>query len=316
MTPRMSALDPAGPQAREIAALWDRFLYVAVGVWVLVVGFTIAAALRTRRRADLVTAPDDRPHARAILLAAIATAATVIGLLVTSILASGRLARLENDPHAIEIQVTGNQWWWEVQYWPEDPRKNATTANEIHVPVGRTIHLALTSNDVIHSFWVPSLHGKRDLVPGRVNRTWFVADEPGIYRGQCAEFCGLQHANMALTIIAELPADFERWHAAQRTSAALPRTTEESRGQRIFAGGPCVLCHTVSGHGAGGRLGPDLTHFASRATIGATWIPNTPHNLRAWMRDPHGMKPGVRMPAIELSSEDTAALLSYVESLR
>lgn len=320
----MSALDPAGPQANEIASLWDLFMGVAAVVWVLVFGFLIAAAVvAQRRRARAVDDPlveDDRARARPLICAVVAagglTVATLFVLPIASLDSSAAPASLEDDPDALRIEVTGHQWWWEIEYWPGDPRRVATTANELYIPVGTPIHLELASVDVIHSFWVPSLHGKKELIPGRTNRTWLRADQPGVYRGQCGDYCGLEHAKMAITVIAVPPAEFETWLARQRRSAPAPATDQQRRGQQVFLGGPCASCHTISGTSAGGRLGPDLTHLSSRSTLGAGLVPNTVGHLTAWIVDPDGIKPGVRMPSTVLSAEDLHALVAYLEALR
>lgn len=320
MTPRMSVLDPAGPQASEIAWAWDVFLWVSIIVWSLVVAFFAVSMWKSHRNPvhdPMAPQPErDRRLTRGIVIAGVATVVTLLCLLVVSITAGGNLADLEDDPEALNIRITGKQWWWQIDYEPNDPTRTATTANEIHVPVGKLVHLELTSGDVIHSFWVPSIHGKRDLIPGRVNRTWLRVDEPGVYRGQCAEFCGLEHANMILTIIAVPPETFDGWLAHQREPAAPPVTPEQQRGLAIFQGSPCAMCHTVAGTSAGGRLGPDLTHVASRMTLGAGTLPNTITAMTQWLTNAHRFKPGVHMPAIQYSQQDLAALVAFLEALQ
>lgn len=320
----MSALDQAGTQPNEIASLWDLFMGVAAVAWVLVIGFLIAAAVvAQRRRAPATDAPlieNNRARARrrrrAVIAAGGLTVVALFGLLIASTGSSAALVSLEDDPDALRIEVTGHQWWWEIEYWPGDPRRVATTANELYIPVDTPIHLELASVDVIHSFWVPSLHGKKDLIPGRKNRTWLRADQPGVYRGQCGEYCGLEHAKMAISVIAVPPAEFEAWLARQRRPAPAPVTDQQRRGQQVFLGGPCALCHTISGTPAGGRLGPDLTHLSSRSTLGAGAVPNTVGHLTGWIVDPGGIKPGVRMPSTALSAEELHALVAYLEALR
>ncbi len=321
-TPHMSALDPVGPQADSIAGLWNVFLAVAVIVWVSVVAFAAIATFRAiranRAKVDLgiVDTSRDRRIAAAIIAAGVVTLLTLVGLLVASVLTSRSLASLEAGPNTVYLQVEGHRWWWGLTYYPKDPQRTAVTANEIHIPVGVPVQLALTSSDVIHSFWVPSLHGKRDLVPGRTNVTMLRVDRPGTYRGMCAEFCGLQHAQMTITVVAEPLAQFEAWLARQREPAVVPDDAEAQRGKRVFETGPCVACHTITGTRAGSRFGPDLTHFGSRSTIAATTIANTRASLEAWLVDPHGIKPGVLMPATALTREDLRALATYLESLR
>jgi cytochrome c oxidase subunit 2 len=322
--PRVSVLDPAGPQAAAIAWLWDLFLWISVFVFVIVVASfavaTIRAVRRRRRDGDgdpLAENPaGDRRAIRGVVAAGAITVAILFGLLIASISSGNALASLEDDADALHVRVTGRQWWWQIEYEHDDPGHSATTANELHVPVGRTVHLELTSADVIHSFWVPSIHGKKDLIPGRLNRTWIRIDQPGEYRGQCAEFCGLEHARMAITVHADPPAVFDAWLAHQREPAAAPANAEAVRGQQVFNGSPCVLCHAIAGTTAGGRLGPDLTHAASRKTLAAGALGNTAGNLASWILDPQGIKPGSHMPATTLAPSDLHALLTYLEGLR
>ncbi len=318
--PGMNVLEPVGPQAGEIAWVWDVFLWVVIAVWLLVVGFIIASALVSRRNEiddPLAEQPGrDRRMARAVLLAGSATVVTLVGLLVTTVVAGRNLAALEDQGDPLHVRITGRQWWWEVEYDRDDPQQYASTANELHVPVGRPIHVELTSADVIHSFWVPSVHGKRDLIPGRINRTWLRVDQPGVYRGQCAEFCGLEHARMTITIVAETPERFAQWKAHQRLAAPAPLTDAQKRGLGVFVRSPCALCHTVAGTPAGGRVGPDLTHVASRLEIGAGTVTNTHDHLTRWISNAQAMKPGARMPPVSLPAEDIAAIVAYLETLR
>jgi cytochrome c oxidase subunit II len=320
MSPRMSVLDPAGPQASRIASLWDVFLYVSIVVWVLVVAFVIASAIVSRRNTiddPLAEQPGrDRRSLRVIIVAAAATVFTLVGLLVVSVLTGSALASLEDDADALHVRITGKQWWWQIEYERDDPAKVASTANELHVPVGRLVHLELTASDVIHSFWVPSVHGKRDLIPGRINRTWIRVDQPGIYRGQCAEFCGLEHANMIITIVAEPVDRFEQWWLHQRQGAPTPLTPAQERGRQVFQGGPCALCHSIAGTSAGGRVGPDLTHVAGRLTLGAGALTNTHDHLRQWVEDAQRVKPGARMPRVDLPPADLEAVIAYLETLQ
>jgi cytochrome c oxidase subunit 2 len=214
------------------------------------------------------------------------------------------------------VRVTGHQWWWEVEYRDSSPQDWAFTANEIHVPVGRPVVFELRANDVIHSFWVPNLGVKRDMIPGDENSVWFQADTAGVYRGQCAEFCGHQHAKMAFQIVAEPPERFAAWLERQRDTARTPADSVAARGQEVFLGSTCVMCHTVSGTPAGSRIGPNLTHLAGRRTIAAGSLPNTRGNLAGWIVDPQRIKPGVRMPPNALAPDDLQALLAYLESLK
>ena len=212
--------------------------------------------------------------------------------------------------------MTGHQWWWQVQYQNRDPTQVFQTANEIRIPVGRPVTFDLESTDVIHSFWVPDLMGKQDMIPGRTNTLTVEAARPGLYRGQCAEYCGLQHAHMAFFVFAEPPAVFDAWRRHELQSASPPRTPGQVAGLRLFLGGPCAACHTVSGTGAGGNLGPDLTHFGSRATIAAGLLHNTPANLDLWLKNPQALKPGNYMPPLNLAPRQRAALVAYLEALK
>jgi cytochrome c oxidase subunit 2 len=238
------------------------------------------------------------------LLMPLVVVAVVLGFTLVA------MARLANQPREDEliVEVDGHQWWWEVRY----PDFGVVTANEIHLPAGRPILLRLRSVDVIHSFWIPALAGKMDLLPDKTNTMSFSATEPGIYRGVCAEFCGLQHAKMRLTALVTTPDDFDQWADQQ----AQPATGEESRGRDVFLSAGCPDCHTVRGTPADGSIGPDLTHLASRTTLAAGTIPNSTEQLTAWVRDPHQFKDGVEMEGAEISEADLAELVAYLESLQ
>ena len=283
-------------------------------VFVLVVATLFWATLRRRR----VEEPSDDRRERSMRTGVIvATAATTIILFVFLILdlSVGRAITTNPGPEALQVRVTGHQWWWEIQYRDSLPQNWATTANEIHVPVGRPVLFELRSTDVIHSLWPPNLNGKRDLIPGNENSIWFQADSAGVYRGQCAEFCGHQHAKMAFLIVAEPPDSFSAWLVRQRDTAMTPTDSVALRGQEVFLSSSCVMCHAIGGTPAGSRIGPDLTHLASRRTIAAGTLPNTRGNLAGWIVNPQAIKPGVRMPSTRLDSDDLQALLTYLETL-
>jgi cytochrome c oxidase subunit 2 len=216
----------------------------------------------------------------------------------------------------LTIEVVAHQWWWELQYKDSTPGGLFTTANELHVPVGQPVLLVLTSRDVIHSFWVPNLAGKKDLVPGRTQSWWFQADTPGVYRGQCAEFCGHQHAKMALLVVAEPLTDYQAWVRRSQQPAVTPSDPVAARGQQVFMNGTCVMCHAIQGTPARSRNGPDLTHLASRRTLAAATLENTRGALAGWIVDPQRVKPGTQMPPSQLSSQDLDALLTYLQTLK
>jgi cytochrome c oxidase subunit II len=311
-----SALNPAGPQARAIERIWDAMYYSSVIVFLLVVAALLWGALRRRTEYEQRQTPDREQSLKIAVGAATGiTVLVLLGFLVYDV-AVGRQITRNPGPRALQIRVTGHQWWWEVQYRDSIASDWATTANEIHVPTGRPVALELRSTDVIHSFWSPDLGPKRDLIPGNVNSLWWQADSSGIYRGQCAEFCGLQHAKMAFLVIAQRPDSFRLWLARQRDTAFTPTTDLARRGQEVFLGSTCVMCHAISGTSAGSRIGPDLTHLASRMTIAAGTLPNTRGNLAGWILDPQRIKPGTRMPPNQLNPADLQALLAYLETLK
>ena len=315
-----SALHAAGPQAARIAHLWWIAFWISAVVLTYVVVWLLGAALHRRGRVPPDTDPMTIDHARtrrAEWVVGGSVAVTVVVLLVFLVLSvSTGSAVATIPPGAMEIDVAGHQWWWEVTYPGDSVHDMVTTANEIHAPVGRPVQFVLTSSDVIHSFWAPSLDGKRDLIPGHTTRTWFEADTVGVYRGQCAEFCGYQHAHMAFLIIADPPARFAQWIANQRQPAPTPMDSVTSAGQHVFLTSPCMNCHTIRGTDASGKLAPDLTHLASRSTIAAGTLPNTRGALAGWILDPQTIKPGNHMPGNNISPPDLQALLTYLQSLR
>ncbi|HYC35942.1 MAG TPA: cytochrome c oxidase subunit II [Usitatibacter sp.] len=315
------ALDPAGPQAALIAQLW--WLTVAVCALVLVaVLLAFFIALRRAPRADAATPADVKPLQQAeprtrlvVTAATIASAVLLVGLVAASAATDRALMQLPLQ-NALNVQVTANQWWWDVRYDDPDPSRIFATANEIYVPVGRPVIVRLRANDVIHSFWVPNLHGKKDLIPGTEGTIHFRADRAGTYHGQCAEYCGLQHAFMAFVVHAVPQEEFDRWAESQRKPAAAPSTAPQKRGHDLFMSGTCMMCHAIQGTPAQARKGPDLTHVASRERIAAGRLANTPENLASWIRDPHRHKPGVNMPAHVLAQGDLEALVAYLGALR
>lgn len=330
-----SATDPAGPQAARILSLGQLLWWVCGAVWVAVVAVMLVAVLRRRRDAAHEALPEVQPHevppgggalplpagqhrtlTRAV---AAATALTVLILLVflgKTVATGHALAAFAEHHEAVTVEVTGHQWWWELRYQHPEAGRIFTTANELHVPVGQPVLLKLNSGDVIHSFWVPNLHGKRDLIPGQTNSLMIQADRPGIYEGQCAEFCGFQHANMRLRVVAESPEAFQSWWQHQLGPGRTPVSDLEKRGQEVFLTGPCVTCHSIAGTPAGGTTGPNLTHVASRRSLAANALPHSRGHLAGWVVNPQGIKPGVNMPPNTLPPADLQALITYLETLQ
>ena len=317
-----SALDPKGPRAEAVAKLHWTLTGIATVVYVVVIGALVYALWHATRRASVV---DEHLHhetpeqaavmKRAVIIAAAATTVIMLSFVVVSVSTGSTLAKVGGDK-PLRIDVIGHQWWWEVKYDDPDPHNIVNTANEIHVPVGRPVLIKMTSTDVIHSFWAPNLAGKKDLIPGHETVTWFRADSAGTYRGQCAEFCGYEHAKMAFYVIAEPRLEFEKWLDQQREEAKTPTDSLTQAGERVFLSGPCVMCHTISGTGAGGTVGPDLTHLASRRTIAAGTLPLTTGNLAGWILDPQGIKPGAKMPPNQIDPQALQALLAYLGTLK
>ena len=309
-----------GAEGARFVSLFTIFLVVAAVMYVLVMGFLVAAIIRRRTEAthavEAASHHETNPLLRTALLGW--TALVVAGLFVlavASFLADRSLARPAREPQ-LAIEVTGNQWWWDVTYLSDTPSDNLRTANELHLPVGVPVHIRLKSKDVIHSFWVPNLAGKQDLIPGRNNDIVLVPRRVGLFRGQCAEFCGTQHANMALTVTVESKADFTRWWAAQLRPAAAPSNPAALAGYQYVTTRECSACHAIAGTPAGGRIGPDLTHFASRRTIAAGALPMSKGNLYGWVADPQSQKPGTKMPTIGLGSRDLHNVVAYLETLK
>jgi cytochrome c oxidase subunit 2 len=317
-----SALNPAGPASQRIASLWLGILGVCIVVFVLVWAVLLRGVARTRQKTNappppvLDTEAADRTARKVVTLAVAITLVTLFVILVSSVVTGKKttVSFVSKDP--ITIEVVGHQWWWEIRYPSANASNTIVTANEIHVPTGVPIAMTASSRDVIHSFWAPNVHGKRDLIPGYSSTFWFQVDKPGIYRGQCAEFCGMQHAKMAFFVIAEPLDKYQEWQAQQVAASPAPVNDLQKRGQQVFLKNTCVMCHTIRGTIAGSRVGPDLTHLASRQSIAAATLPNNPGNLGAWIADSQHIKPGNYMPPNPLSGDDLTALLAYLESLK
>ncbi|KMO44188.1 cytochrome C oxidase subunit II [Methylobacterium tarhaniae] len=311
-----SPLNPVSPQARELLWLFVVFVAVLGAIWLAVMA-TLALSLRPRRPAGAdPLAVDPAYERRAVaLVTGLAIVTGLVVLVLTGLSYAGQRRLFGEEQAGITIRVLGHQWWWEVRYEDAAPDRVFTTANEIHVPVGVPVAISLDSTDVIHSFWVPSLMGKQDLIPGRSNAIRFTAERPGVYRGQCAEFCGMQHARMSLLVIADEPAAFARWRDGQVAPRREPASEEARAGEAAFVAAPCALCHQVRGTAAAGRNGPELTHLASRRTLAAGSLPLTRGSLAAWIVDPHGIKPGVNMPLIPLEPDRLNTISAYLAGL-
>jgi cytochrome c oxidase subunit 2 len=312
-----SAFNAQAAQSEEIKRILLIFIVVSSAIWVAVMLVLLFGLLRRRTLREQPLDFHEAFEGRAgnvILIAGIATTITVLALSVVSYGAQRTV--FANDPAAVTVKVTGHQWWWEVQYQADSPHLSFTTANELRVPVGQPVTVQLESADVIHSFWVPSLTGKMDLITGQQNTVQFTANNPGIYRGQCAEFCGAQHAHMAFAVTALAPDEYGRWRDQQNQSARSPTDPLSIRGEQSFRGRGCGLCHTIRGTLAGGQLGHDLTHIGSRETIAAGTLPRNTGNLAAWIADPQHIKPGNLMPKTSLRSDELIAIVHYLEQLQ
>jgi cytochrome c oxidase subunit 2 len=312
-----SAFNAQGSQSEEIRRILLIFIAVAAVVWVAVMVVLAFGLIRRKRRSEqpLDLHEGFERNAGSIILAC--GVATTITVLVLSVVSYGAQRTVfANDPNPVTVKITGHQWWWEVEYQADSPHLSFTTANQIRVPVGRPVTVQLESADVIHSFWVPSLTGKMDLVTGQQNSVQFTANNPGVYRGQCAEFCGAQHAHMAFTVRALPPDEYSRWRDHENQSAPSPNDPLSIRGEQLFRSRGCGLCHRIRGTLAGGALGPDLTHIASRETIAAGTLPQNSGNLAAWISDPQHIKPGNLMPKMSLRSDEMIAILHYLEQLQ
>jgi cytochrome c oxidase subunit 2 len=308
---KQSTLAPESARAEDIADLWWWLLGISAVVFAVVVMLVLAAVLRARGRR--AAAPGEPRWAKGLLLVG---GALVPGVVLVVLFAANvhTLAAASAEAHdaRLEVVVTGRQWFWDVRY----PQSGAATSNEIHLPLGVPVRLRVRTVDVIHSLWIPRLDRKIDMIPGSENSIAFTPQRVGIYRGQCAEFCGIQHANMALLVYVEPRNVFTRWLAREARPATAPRTARERRGHEVFSFYGCAGCHTVAGTDARGDVGPDLTHLASRTELAAGTIPNTEGYLAGWIADPQHTKPGAKMPAIPLTGADLQALVAYLESLR
>jgi cytochrome c oxidase subunit II len=309
-----STLDPRSEPAREVATLW----WWMLGAAGLVLGgalFLLFLGWLRRSRPGLPVLGRDN-KAGTVLVIVFGFAIPLVTNVALFVVGNFVVAKATEPPPArttaMTIQVVGHQWFWEVRY----PGRTAVTANEIHIPAHTRVNVVATTDDVIHSFWVPQLNRKIDMIPGHRNRVLLIADKPGRYRGQCAEFCGPQHAHMAMYVYADTPARFRAWLAGIAAPRRAPAPGAPQRGERTFLANACASCHTIRGTPARGAVGPDLTHVGGRHTLAALTIPNRPDKLMSWLRDPQHVKPGNRMPSLGLTDAQLRDLTAYLEGLR
>ncbi len=318
-------LRPAGPVARDEGNLWNLTFWIAVAIFVIVEGLIVFAMLRYRSRPGRRARQfHGNPKLEAVLV--VVPALLLAGIAVPTIRTIFTVAAKPTGSNVVNVTVTAHQFWWQFDY----PDYGFSTANELHIPTGAPVYFTLKGVDVIHSFWIPRLAGKQDVVPGHVNHLALSAPHPGLYRGQCTEYCGLSHANMRLRVYAEPPAAFQAWAEHESQDASIPRSGAAARGADLFVngakdgtfpGGPaCVNCHAINGlRNAGtrpGLIGPDLTHFASRDTFAGATYSNTESNLRRWLEDPPAMKPGSDMPDLGLTRQQIDDLVAFLEGLK
>lgn len=313
-----SVLDTRGPGAEQIADLWWFSLIAGTAVFLLVLTLLTLGIRRARRRLREDGEASDPDTRRWVGVGGILLPIVVLSVLLVITLRTMRQHTLvaAEAERGLTVEVVGHQWWWEVRYRPPGGGQPVSDANEIHIPAGQPVRIALRSADVVHSFWVPQLQGKLDLVPGRETVTWIQADSAGVFRGQCAEFCGAQHGHMGFMVVAHPADEFAEWLAHQRRPAPQPTDSTARRGLAVLEQTACALCHTVRGTRARGGVAPDLTHLASRLTLAAGTLPNTRGHLGGWIGDPQGIKPGNHMPRVPLSGPDLQALLAYLATLR
>jgi cytochrome c oxidase subunit 2 len=303
-----SVLHPASEEARAIAWLWWTMLFVYGSVFLITIGLTGVAIFRKRAKPESPSIEPPGGAARFVVVAGIVVPSVI--LLAMLVLALHTGSALRSPATTMTIRVTAHQWWWDVRYGDDE----VITANEIVIPVGVAVGLELGSGDVIHSFWVPNLHGKMDMVPDHRNRFWIRADKVGTYRGICAEFCGDQHAWMGLDVIVLEAQEFDDWLAQRRQTR--PPNPIETRGLEIFTGAGCAACHAIRATEAIGSIGPNLTHVASRRMLGASTIPNSRASLRRWITEPQALKPGNLMPTSHLEADELELLLDYLMTLQ
>ncbi|MFN2614168.1 MAG: cytochrome c oxidase subunit II [Actinomycetota bacterium] len=290
---KQDALHPRGPVARQEHHLFVPVFWIAAAIFFLVEGLIVYAVVRFRDRPGAPEPKQIHGNSRLELGWTIAPAVLLLGIAIPTVITIFHVSA-KSVPNEVRVKVTGHQWWWEYEYEGTNPV--VKTANELVIPAGRQVFLDLTSADVIHSFWVPELAGKQDVVPDRTNTLAFSADEPGTYHGQCAEFCSVSHANMRLEVIAKTESDYATWLAGQQQNGAEPQGSDAQTGMQLFMSNACIACHAINGTAAGGQVGPNLTHLASRTTFGSAIYPLQPDFLAQWVKHARLQKPGVLMP--------------------
>lgn len=319
-------LDPASPQAEAINDLFLQVLLISAIIFAIVAGLILIAISRGRRKQTLPE--QDFGSEKTEIAWMVGPVIIVIWLVAISanlVITLNAIPKADPDGKTdlseIDLIVTGHQWWWEVEY----PKSGVISANEIYIPVGKKLRVQISSDDVIHCFWVAQLGRKIDAIPGRENYIWLEASEPGSYQGRCSEYCGAQHAWMNFKVYAVSNKEYEQWLASENKAAAQPKllsplaSADEQlafAGKQFFFQATCQQCHTIEGTPAKARIGPDLTHFASRKEIGAGVIENSPENLALWLKDPQALKPGCKMPDFKLNEEHLKQLVAYLETLK
>ena len=307
-----SALHPTSDFGHRLDGLFKQILWWAVVVFVIVEGVLLYTVFRWRERPERGRPREIHGHVLLEIGWTLAPALILVAIAIPTIRTIFLIDNPTADENALTVEVIGHQWWWEFRY----PELGIVTANEAHIPVGRTVDLRLRSADVMHSFWIPKLGGKRDLLPGRENQLWFRPDSVGVFWGQCAEYCGTAHALMGMRVVVDDPGGFDAWVAANQAGPATPTEAQTRAGQAVFMGTACVSCHRIRGTAANGNFGPDLTHFGSRLTVGAGILENTPENLAEWIGNTQHVKPGNLMPQVRLTEQQVAQLAAYLLSLR
>jgi cytochrome c oxidase subunit 2 len=310
----------AASEDRQFLILFWIFTGVCAVMYLLVLAFLFAGIVR-RRRAEANVVESGRHHRnhplmRTTLIGWSALIGVGLVALAEASFFTDRSMASAATGEKLSVTITGNQWWWDIRYNSADASKTLRTANELHLPVGIPTRIILRSNDVIHSFWAPSLAGKQDLIPGRENDITIVPTRTGIFRGQCAEFCGTQHAHMALVVVVDAYPDFIKWWDHQLQPAAAPANPLALAGYKYVTSGPCSACHNIGGTPASGQVAPDLTHLASRKSIAAGTLPMSTANLYGWVEDPQSLKPGNKMPTVGLEPDQLHAVVAYLETLK